>query len=47
MNMLARNSFERKKISQLVSVMLESTFYLEMKLTERLQLIKMLADSSF
>lgn len=42
---IARNDQERMKIRKMIRVMLESSFYLEMKLKERLQLIKVLVAS--
>lgn len=42
---LARNYKEKKKVSELVSIMLESSFYLDMRVNERLQLIKLLVNS--
>jgi hypothetical protein len=44
---LASTYQERKKVSELISAMLDSSFYLEMKLKERLKLIKVLMVSPF
>jgi hypothetical protein len=43
---LAKSITERKKLSELISTMMESSFYLEMRITERLALIKVMLSSS-
>lgn len=43
---IARNPQERIKVVQVIRMMLESSFYLEMKLQERLKLIKMMVANS-
>ncbi len=43
---IARNHQERIKVVQVIRMMLESSFYLEMKLQERLKLIKMMVANS-
>jgi hypothetical protein len=43
---LVQNYKTQEKLKELISIMLESSFYLEMELSERLQLIKMLAEGS-
>ncbi len=39
---LAKSVAERKKMSELISIMMESSFYLEMDIRERLALIKVM-----
>lgn len=41
----ADNAMEREKVAKVIRDMLESSFYLEMKLAERLKLVKMLVES--
>jgi hypothetical protein len=42
---IIRSLQERKKLIEAIRTMLDSSFYLEMKLTERLKLIKVLIAS--
>jgi hypothetical protein len=39
---LAKSTAEREKLSELISTMMESSFYLEMNIRERLALIKVM-----
>ena len=39
---LAKSGAEREKLSELISTMMESSFYLEMDIRERLALIKVM-----
>lgn len=43
---IAKDHQERIKVIEVIRMMLESSFYLEMKLPERLKLIKMMVASS-
>lgn len=43
---LANNYQEEEKLKEIIRVMLESSFYLEMQLAERLKLIKVMLESN-
>ena len=43
---IAKDHQERIKVIEVIRMMLESSFYFEMKLPERLKLIKMMVASS-
>lgn len=43
---LASNYQEEEKLKEIIRVMLESSFYLEMQLVERLKLIKVMLESN-